>query len=536
MEYTPTRFMQPDSYYDKLSADIACGFISCLKHPGGQWAGEPFELIDWQEQIIRDIFGVKKANGYRQFRVSYTEIPKKQGKSELAAAVALLLTCADREPRAEVYSCASDRRQASIVFDVACDMVDQCRELRRFIKTNIAEKKLIYKPLNSFYQVLSAEAYTKHGLNVHGVIFDELHALPDRRFFDVMTRGSGMARTQPLYFIITTAGTDKTSICYKQHEKAEDIISGKRKDPTFYPVIYSASHDDDWTDESVWKACNPSLDITCTLEDMRVACENAKSDVTEENIFKQLNLNMWVNNAVRWMPSLDWQKCNFPVNPNRLKGRVCYGGLDLSSTNDVTAFVLVFPPEDPDDEDDKYQVLPFFWVPEDQMASRVKRDHVLYDEWVKKGLLKATPGNAIHYSFIEKFIIDLNKKYNIKEISYDRWGADMLVQNLGDAGLTVVPFGQGYKSMSPAAKELMRLVLTRRIAHGGHKVMDWMMDNVFVEHDAAGNIKPNKEKSREKIDGVVALIMAIGRAMNHQVRKSVYDSRGIVSYGEEGFW
>jgi phage terminase large subunit-like protein len=534
-EYQPTGFIEPDSYYDQLSADIAVGFINCLKHPGGQWAGEPFELIGWQERIIRDLFGVKNANGYRQFRFSYTEIPKKQGKSELAAAVALLLTCADREPRAEVYSCASDRQQASIVFDVACDMVDQCRELRRVIHPIMSQKKLLYKPLNSFYQVLSAEAYTKHGLNVHGVIFDELHALPDRRFFDVMTRASGMARTQPMYFIITTAGTDKTSICWKQHEKAEDIIAGRRKDSTFYPVIYAAPPDADWTDEAVWKKCNPSLGVTCNIDDLRVFCENAKNDVTEENIFKQLNLNIWVNNAVRWMPSLTWQNCAFPVNPERLKGRVCYGGLDLSSTNDVTAFVLVFPPEDMDDEDDKYQVLPFFWIPEEQLPARVKRDHVLYDEFVRSGLMLTTPGNAIHYAFIEQFIIETSKKYNVKEIAFDRWSADMLVQNLEDAGLKVVPFGQGYKSMSPAAKELMRLALTKRIAHGGHKVLDWMMDNTFVEHDAAGNIKPNKEKSREKIDGVVALTMAVGRAMLHESRKSVYETRGILSYGSDGF-
>ena len=526
--YEPTRFMRPDSYYDQLSADIAVGFINCLKHPTGQWFGEPFDLIDWQERIIRDIFGVKKANGYRQFHMSYTEIPKKQGKSELAAAVALLLTCADREPRAEVYSCASDRQQASIVFDVACDMVDQCRELRRFIKPIMSQKKLIYKPLNSFYQVLSAEAYTKHGLNVHGVIFDELHALPDRKFFDVMTKGSGMARTQPLYFIITTAGSDRQSICWNQHQKAIDIINGKRSDPSFYPVIYAADPDADWTDEEVWKTCNPSLGVTCTIEDLRVACESAKSDVTEENLFKQLNLNQWVNSAVRWMPSLEWNKCAFPVHPERLQGRECYGGLDLSATNDITAFVLVFPPEDPDDEDDKYQLLPFFWIPEEQLAKRVKRDHVKYDEWVRRDLLKTTPGNAIHYAFIEKFIQGLGEKYNIKEIAFDRWGAAMLTQNLEDAGFTIVPFGQGYQSMSPPSKELMRLTLAGRIAHGGNKVLRWNFDNIVVQQDEAGNIKPDKKRATEKIDGAVATIMALDRAIKNESHESVYDKNGML--------
>lgn len=534
-DYEPTRFMGENSYYDQLSADIAVGFINCLKHPGGQWVGQPFELMPWQERIIRDIFGVKKENGYRQFRFSYTEIPKKQGKSELAAAVALLLTCADREPRAEVYSCASDRQQASIVFDIACDMVDQCRELRRFIKPVMSQKRLYYKPLNSFYQVLSAEAYTKHGLNVHGVIFDELHALPDRKFFDVMTRGSGMARTQPLYFVITTAGTDKHSIGWNQHQKALDVLEGRRVDPSLYPVIYAAKEGDDWTDEEVWKRVNPSLGVTCEIDDLRMACESAKTDVTEENLFKQLNLNMWVNNAVRWMPSMDWKKCAFPVNPERLAGRKCYGGLDLSATNDITAFVLVFPPDDPNDEDDKYQILPFFWIPEEQMATRIKRDHVPYAEWKQRGFLQTTPGNVIHYSFIEQFIAETGKKYNIQEIAFDRWGAAMLVQNLEGAGFTVVPFGQGYKDMSPASKELMRLVLAGRLAHGDHLVLEWMVGNVYVENDAAGNIKPNKEKSTEKIDGAVAAIMALDRAIKHENHDSVYNHRGIISYGEGGW-
>ncbi|MDR1464724.1 MAG: terminase large subunit [Oscillospiraceae bacterium] len=536
MAYQPTKFMAPGSYYDQLSADIACGFINCLTHPGGQWAGEPFVLLDWQEQLIRNVFGVRKATGYRQFRTTYTEIPKKQGKSELAAAVALLLTCADHEPRAEVYSCASDRGQASIVFDVAADMVDQCRELRRLIRPVLSQKKLIYKPLNSFYQVLSAEAYSKHGFNVHGVIFDELHALPDRKFFDVMTTGSGFSRTQPLYFIITTAGVDKTSVCWLQHQKAQAILDGRRSDPSFYPTIYAMPEEADWQDEANWRACNPSMGVTCQIDDYRTDYRNALTDPVLENQFKQLYLNVWVNNAVRWMPSADWRKCAFPVVPQRLEKRVCYGGLDLSSTTDLTAFVLVFPPKDPEDEADKYQILPFFWIPEEQMQKRIKRDHVRYDEWVRDGFLMTTPGNAVDYTFIEHFIVELHKKYNIKEFAFDPWNSGMLVQKLENEGMKAFEFGQGYKSMSPATKNLERLILTQRIAHGGNPVLEWMMGNVYVEHDAAANIKPNKDKSSEKIDGVVALVMALDRALVHQTRKkSVYETRGIPSYGKGGF-
>ena len=233
------------------------------------WAGKKFELLDWQEQIIRDLFGILKPNGYRQFNTAYIEIPKKMGKSELAAAVALLLTCGDGEERAEVYGCAADRQQASIVFEVAADMVRMCPALSKRVKILSATKRIVYIPTNSFYQVLSAEAYSKHGFNIHGVVFDELHTQPNRKLFDVMTKGSGDARMQPLYFLITTAGTDTKSICYETHQKAKDIIEGRKIDPTFYPVIYGADEDDDWTDPKVWKKANPSLGITVDIEKVK---------------------------------------------------------------------------------------------------------------------------------------------------------------------------------------------------------------------------------------------------------------------------
>ena len=251
-KYTPTKFKAKDSVYDKNAADYAVNFIECLCHTKGTWAGKRFELLDWQEQIIRDLFGTLKPNGYRQFNTAYIEIPKKMGKSELAAAVALLLTCGDGEERAEVYGCAADRQQASIVFEVAADMVRMCPALSKRVKILSATKRIVYIPTNSFYQVLSAEAYSKHGFNIHGVVFDELHTQPNRKLFDVMTKGSGDARMQPLYFLITTAGTDTRSICYETHQKAKDIIEGRKIDPTFYPVIYGADEDDDWTDPKVW--------------------------------------------------------------------------------------------------------------------------------------------------------------------------------------------------------------------------------------------------------------------------------------------
>ena len=527
MKYVPSPFKAEDSHYDEGAADYAVNFIQCLSHTKGTWAGKPFDLIPWQEQIIRDIFGILKPNGYRQFNTAYIEIPKKQGKSELAAAVALLLTCGDGEERAEVYGCAADRQQASIVFEVAADMIRMCPALAKRCKILSATKRIIYIPTNSFYQVLSAEAYSKHGFNIHGVVFDELHTQPNRKLFDVMTKGSGDARMQPLYFLITTAGTDTKSICYETHQKAKDILAGRKVDPTFYPVIYGADEGDDWTDPDVWRKANPSLGITVGFDKVRAACESARQNPTEENSFRQLRLNQWVKQAVRWMPMEKWDLCSGDVGDEDLEGRVCYGGLDLSSTTDITAFVLVFPPEG---DDDRYIVRPWFWIPEESLEQRVMRDHVPYDVWERKGFLKTTEGNVVHYGFIESFIEELGEKYNIREIAYDRWGAVQMSQNLEGMGFTVVPFGQGFKDMSPPTKELMKLVLEKRVAHGGHPVLRWMMDNVFIRKDPAGNIKPDKEKSTEKIDGAVAMIMALDRAIRNGnvISESVYDERGIL--------
>lgn len=525
--YEVTKFKKEDSIYNKDLADYAVSFIECLTHTKGTWAGKAFTLLPWQEQIIRDLFGVVKPNGYRQFNTAYIEIPKKMGKSELAAAVALLLCCGDNEERAEVYGCAADRQQAAIVFDVAADMVKMCPALHRRVKILASQKRMVYLPTNSFYQVLSAEAYSKHGFNIHGVVFDELHTQPNRKLFDVMTKGSGDARMQPLYFLITTAGTDTHSICYKTHQKAVDVLEGRKIDPTFYPVIYGADETDDWTDPKVWKKANPSLGVTVQMEKVQAAFESARQNPGEENSFRQLRLNQWVKQSVRWMPMEKWDKCAFAVNEEELAGRVCYGGLDLSATTDLTAFVLVFPPEE---QTDKYQILPYFWIPEETVDLRVKRDHVPYDVWKKQGFIQTTEGNVVHYGFIETFIERLGERYNIREIAFDRWGAVQMVQNLEGMGFTVVPFGQGFKDMSPPTKELMKLTLEEKIAHGGHPVLRWNMDNIFIRTDPSGNIKADKEKSTEKIDGAIAMIMALDRAIRcgNDNTASVYDERGIL--------
>lgn len=523
--YKPTRFMLPTSHYDKRRADRAVLFIQSLKHTKGIWAGKPFILFPWQEQIIRDLFGVIKENGFRQFNTAYIEIGKKNGKSELAAAVALYMLCADNEEGAEIYGCANDRAQASIVFDVAKDMVLQSELLMQRIKIVESQKRLVYMPTRSIYQALSSDVASKYGYNVHACIFDELLGQPNRKLFDVMTKGSGAARKQPLNFVITTAGSDRTTICYEQHQKAADILEGRKHDPTFYPVLYSAPDDADWTDPKVWAMANPSIGRTVDFEYYQQRCESAKENPAEEIQFRQFHLCQWTNTAVRWMPMDKWDACMSSFSASELEGRKCYAGLDLSSTSDLTALVLVFPPAW---EGDRYVVLPFFWLPEDTLSLRCRRDHVMYDVWEKQGFINTTEGNVVHYGFIEKFICELGEHFHICEIAYDRWNASMMVQALQDDGFTLVPFGQGYRDMSNPTKDLMRIVLEKSLMHNGHPVLRWNIDNVYVRTDPAGNIKIDKERSTEKVDGAVALVMALDRALKNLNTGSVYDNRGFI--------
>ncbi len=509
--------------FDERKARRVTGFIECLKHTKGEFHGKPFKLLPWQEKIIRDVFGTVRDDDHT---TAYIEIPKKQGKSELGAAIALNMLANDDEWKAEVYSCASDRQQAAIVFDVAVDMVKQSPALSKRIKIIPSMKRMVYQPTGSIYQVLSSEVATKHGLNVSACIFDELHTQPTRALYDVMTQGSGDARKQPLWFFLTTAGTDRNSICWEVHQKALDVLEGRKVDPRFYTVIFGLPDDADWTSEANWYKANPSLGHTITIDKVRDAFHKAQETPADENQFRQLRLNQWVKQSVRWMPMDKWDECGGVVDPYQLEGRACYAGLDLSSTSDLTALVLVFPPCD---DEEPYMVMPFFWLPEETLSLRVRRDHVPYDQWAKRGFIHTTEGNVVHYGFIEQFICQLGERYNIREIAHDRWNATMMVQTLEDDGFTMVPFGQGFKDMSPPTKELMRLVLEHKLCHGGHPVLRWNMDNAYVRTDPAGNLKLDKEKSTEKVDGAVALVMALDRAMkNLSGGDSIYNHRGFV--------
>ena len=527
--YQPTRFMLPTSHYDKAKADRAVTFIENLCHTKGKWAGKRFWLLPWQEQLIRDIFGIVKADGNRQFRTAFVEICKKVGKSELAAAIALYLLYADNEPSAEVYGAAADRQQASIVFDVARQMVEMSPALMKRSKLMAATKRIVNYGNAGYYQVLSAEVGGKHGFSVSGLVFDEIHNQPNRQLYDVLTKGSSDARQNPLHFIITTAGNDRHSIAFELHTKAVDILEGRRVDPTFYPVVYGLKDDEDWEDEANWYKVNPSLGYTVDIERLRYAYREAKQNPADEITFKWLRMNMWVSSTTSWIPDAIFMKGNEPIDMRLLEGRDCYAGLDLSSTGDITALVLIFPPRN---TDEKYILVPYFWVPEETIPQRVKSNSVPYDVWEKQGHLLATEGNVIHYDFIEKFICDLGEKYHILEIAVDRWNATHMIQNLEDAGFTMVPFGQGFASMSTPTKEFYRLLMEGQIIHAGHPVLRWMAGNVVIETDAAENIKVTKAKSKEKIDGIVASIMALDRCLRNQgePQGSVYDERGLLVF------
>lgn len=539
--------------FDKSKADRALKFFRNLAHTKGQWRGVPFTLLQWQEQMLRDVFGSLREDGTRQYTTVYLEIGKKMGKSEIGAGIGLYCLTSDDEFAAEVYGCAADRQQASIVFDVAVDMVDQNKALKKHIRPVLSQKRLIYLPTKSFYQVLSADVVSKHGFNVHAVIFDELHAQPDRGLYDVMTQGSGDARRQPLYFIITTAGDDpmRTSIGWEVHKQAEDVLLGNKVDPAFYAMIYGIDQEnrriwtgrtyetvsEDWGDRAKWKAAwsnpkiwakvNPSLGHTITLDKVKDHYTRAEGNYALEKNFRWLRLNCWERiKTSGWMGLDFWDLCKGKVDAKRLLGRPCYGGLDLSSKQDLTAFVLLFPP---DAINKKWQVLPYFWLPEDTIQERFELDKVKYPEWVDKGLVYTTPGNVIDYDFIEKFILDLRSQYDIREIGFDSWNAMQTAVNLENEGLKMVEVRQGAKSMSSPMKEIEQLVRGRKLVHDGHEVMRWNVGNVQVKMDENENIRPVKGKGIERIDGLVAMINAMSRAMVPRDEASVYDQRGVLT-------
>jgi len=513
--------------FDERLANDALEFIQrWCRHPKGRWAGQPLELEPWQIWFVGTLFGwVDPVTRWRQYRTAFLFVPRKNGKSTLAAAIGLYLLMGDGEMGAEVYSAAADTGQAQIVHRVAELMAKKEPRLERRLK--FTQRNILFEETASLYRVLSADAHRQHGHDSSGVIFDELHTQPDRNLWDVLDT-STVARAQPVVLGITTAGVqDEHSICWELYDYATKVASGEFNDPSFLPLIFEAEDGDDWTDPETWAKANPNLGVSVPIDYLRRKCDYAKRVPASENTFKRLHLNMWTEQSVRWLSVDVWRsECLGIVSRKGLAGQSCVAALDLSSTKDLTTLQLVFPRED---EDEPWPGFGVYWVPEDTVRQRSEEDRVPYDVWVRKGLIETTPGNVTDYAFIRRTIHELADLYNITALAIDPWNATQLAVELENDGIPVVMMRQGYATMSSPSKEF-----ERRIVSGGYvhpeddEVMTWMIGNVAAKTDPAGNIKPDKSKSGDKIDGVVAKIMATGQAMTTEPpKRSIYEEQEL---------
>lgn len=494
-----------DCRFDDKAAQEAIDFIEeCCTHTKGELAGKPLKLETWQKTIIANLFGWKRLDGTRRYRECLIYIPRKNGKTQLAASILCFTLFVDREKGAEILGAAATREQAGLLFDAVRGMIRNEPELSS--RCVVFKKAITRDETQSYYKVISADANTAHGANIHAAVIDELHAQPNRELVDVIrTSTASTARRQPLVVYLTTADYDRESICNETLKYAQKVRDGVIAAADFLPVIYGASKTDDWRKEETWRKANPNLGVSVSLDYLRRECQKAQEVPAYEGTFRRLHLNVVTEQANRWLSLLHYDACPSAFDLHDLTGKACYAGLDLSSTSDTTALVLYFP--------ESQTVLPFFWIPADNASERERRDRVPYSLWARQGFLETTPGNVIDYDAIRQRINGLKSVYDIREIAIDRWNAAQLTTQLQGDGFTVVPFGQGYQSMSTPSKELERMIVSHKLNHGANPVLRWQISNVAIEQDAAENIKPTKAHSVERIDGVVALVMAIGRAI-----------------------
>lgn len=515
-------------YFDEDAAQRVVQFFSrFLRHSKGRWAGQPFELFDWQyEELIAPLFGWMRSDGLRRFRTAYVELPKKNGKSAIASGIGLYLLMADREPGAEVYSLACDRAQASIVHGEAIRMVESSEALSNYLRINRTTSNISFDRANAWYRAVSSESENKEGLNAHGLICDELHAWkgqPGRRLFSTI-KWAGAAREQPLLFCITTAGDDVKSICYEQYLYAKQILNGTVQDPRFFALIKEANLEDDWQDESTWRKANPSLGLTIHVDDFRSDCEEAKSRPSEQSAFKRYRLNIWSSSTNPWLRIEDWQACHKEFDVQNLESITCFGGLDLSKTRDFTALALVWPMESSSQQpeiDADFFVKCFFWLPEDLVSDPGSPEE--YRVWRDQGWLEATPGNVIDYSWVKNRMGELVEQFQIQEFAYDPYNAEQVTQEIEDqVGIERILFPQTIVNYAEPSREFERLVISKRIAHDGNPILSWMIGNVAVKSDVNRNIRPVKpeEGDSRKIDGVTATIMGLARAIEGSYQNS----------------
>ena len=513
-----------DCAFDYQAARNVIEFIQeCCTFTQGARAGEPFILETWQKAIVANLFGWKRPSGNRRFREVLLFVGRGNGKSELSAAIICAVLFLDEEPGAQLYSAAAKRDQTHFIFDPVRKMLRACSEMNdqaQIFKNSIVVGDRVYK-------CISREATSEHGGSTHFAVIDELHAQPDRDLVDVLYT-STIKRDNPLILYVTTADFDRPgSICNEKHDYASKVRDGIIDDPSFLPAIFEATADDDYKSPETWRKANPNLGVSIREADLAKLCRKAQDIPGFLNTFLRLHLCVRTQSDVRWLSLESWDASDGPLDPADLEGRACWCGLDLSTTTDLSAFAMVFPRDT-----GGYDAIVKFWVPEENARQRERRDRVPYLQWIREGWITATPGDSIDYDQIRADINELRTRFDIREIAADRWNATQLIGQLGQDGHTIFAFGQGYQSMSPAAKELERAVIAKEISAGKNPVVRWMVSNASIEQDAAGNIKPSKRKSTERIDGVVALTMGTARASAKAAdSESIYETSGVMYVG-----
>jgi len=532
-------FLQADDcWFEPETAQLYIDFIEqCCSHIEGALAGQSFLLQRWQKSIVANLFGWQKMDAYgrqvRRFREALIYCGRKNGKTPLAACLMNAAFFLDDEVGQQNFCAAGERDQATLSFRHIDGMQKHEIEMSALVKDYTATKTIVRHEDQSFIKVLSSDASTKHGGNPHIILVDELHVQRDRRLIDVFqTAMASLNRKQPLMIHLTTADYVRESICNEKYDYACKVRDGIINDTTFLPVIYEAGPKDDWTKISTWKKANPNLGVSVSMDFMKRECKRAQEIPTYENTFKRLHLNIRTEQDVRWLPMELWNSCDFAVNEAELVGRRCFAAFDLSTNTDIAGYGLLFPP---DEDGDKWSFIPRLFIPRDNAEKREYRDGVPYITWSREGLINLTAGNVVDYDIIQSEFWADAKRYNIAEIAFDRWGFEAFRQRFIADGIPedkFISFGQGFASMSAPSKELEKMLLSRELAHGGNPVLAWMASNVSVDLDPAGNIKPSKKTSTGRIDGIVMLIMAIGRAIQApEERQSVYETRGIITLG-----
>lgn len=497
-----------DYWFDEEAASKPVRFIErYCTHIKGRLAGQPLKLEEWQREFIREFFGWKRPDGTRRYRIAYLEVPRKNGKSTLASGLSLFLLCGAGEGGARVFSAASTRDQASLVFDDAMHMVNNCEPLKKGVDVKPAIKVMRYTKKNGEYRAISADAHNAHGLNPSGIVFDEVHTQKTRHLWDALQTGLG-AREQPVTLAITTAGHDRNSICYELHQYAIKVRDGVVNDPTFLPWIYAADQDDDWTAEETWQKANPNYGISIRPEFLREECERAKKMPSYENTFRQLYLNQWTEQATRFIPMRDWDQCK--AEQVDLRGERCWIGIDLGSTRDITALAMVFPRSD-----GSYWVVPEFFIPQEAADKRSESDGRQFNNAFRE-FMWTTPGRACDYGYVHKRILELREIYDLQEIAFDPWNATQFEQDLEHDGLKLVKFRQSMANFAAPVRFMETLIVEHKLRHDGNPVLRWMASNMAVRSDASGNLRPDKENSGDKIDGIVAMLMGLAIAKNQQ--------------------